>query len=159
MGSLPTPARRGGLKMADRQGQRSRFGRALLVLPLLGLLAAVLPTTPATALPRPDLQFATGDWPYSVAVGDLNGDAKPDLATADWGSATVSVLLGNGDGTFQAKVAYVTGYGPRSVAIGDLNGDAKPDLATADSDSNAVSILLGKGDGTFKAKVDYPAGD
>ena len=84
-----------------------------------------------------------------MAIGDLNGDGRPDLAAANYAANTVSVLLGNGDGTFGAKTDFATGTSPRSVAIGDLNGDGKPDLAVANSGSNTVSVLLGNGDGTF----------
>ena len=79
------------------------------------------------------LDYATGPGPYSVAIGDLNGDGKPDLATANDGDNTVSVLVNKGDGSFQARVDYATGVEPSSVAIGDLNGDGKPDLVTANS--------------------------
>src|SRR5437879_6529689 len=97
-----------------------------------GLLLEVgLATTPprAVAAPlfaAPFLSFDTGSVPYSVAIGDLNGDGKPDLATANGGSNTVSVLLGNGDGSFGVRTDYGTGSNPYSVAIGDLNGDGKP---------------------------------
>ena len=78
--------------------------------------------------------------PLSVAIGDLNGDGKPDLATANYGGWSVSVLPNQGDGTFQAKLDYyATGSSPRSIAIADLNGDRKPDLAT-----NGVSVLLNR---------------
>ena len=70
----------------------------------------------------------------------------------------MSVLLGNGDGTFGAKTDFGTGSNPHSVAIGDLNGDGKPDLAVANSASNTVSVLLGNGDGTFGAKTDFATG-
>src|SRR5260370_19627352 len=64
--------------------------------------------------------YAAGSAPFepvSVAVGDFNGDGKPDLAAANSSSNNVSVLLGNGDGTFQAAVHYAVGSGPRSVAV------------------------------------------
>jgi hypothetical protein len=97
-----------------------------------------------------------------VAVGDFNGDGKPDLAVANSSSNNVGVLLGNGDGTFQAAVHYAVGSGPRSVAVGDFNGDGKPDLAVANSDFisgiGSISVLLGNGDGTFQAAVNYAAG-
>jgi hypothetical protein len=92
------------------------------------------------------------------AIGDLNGDSRPDLAVANDGANTVSVLLGNGNGTFGAKVDYGTGIIPRSVAIGDVNGDTRPDLAVANASSGTVSVLLGNGNGTFGAKVDYGTG-
>jgi hypothetical protein len=109
---------------------------------------------------RPRLDYATGSRPWSVAIGDLNGDGKLDLATANtYPSDSVSVLLNKGDGSFQAKVDYATGRGsPYSVAIGDLNGDGKPDLATANTYAGTVSVLLNRGDGSFQAKVDYAIG-
>src|SRR2546422_7828406 len=77
------------------------------------------------------LDFATGSGPVSVAIGDLNGDGKPDLAVANINSATVSVLLGNGAGGFGAKTDFTTGPNPPSVALGALDGDCQPQLARA----------------------------
>jgi len=99
----------------------------------------------------------------SVAVGDFNGDGKLDLAVANIslgnpGPISVSVLLGNGDGTFQPAVNYSAGSYPSSVTVADFNGDGKLDLAVANNGSNNVSILLGNGDGTFQPAVDYSAG-
>src|SRR5207248_320280 len=70
----------------------------------------------------------------------------------------VSILLGNGDGTFAAAVNYGAGTTPQSVAIGDFNGDGKADLAVANINSNNVSILLGNGNGTFAVAVNYVVG-
>ena len=66
-----------------------------------------------------------------MAVGDVNGDGKPDLVVANCNSDTVSVLLGNGNGTFQAQQTFSTGFDPVSVAVGDVNGDGIPDLVVA----------------------------
>jgi PPE-repeat protein len=93
-----------------------------------------------------------------VALGDLNGDTKPDLAVVDEGANTISVLLNNGNGTFGTNQDFWTGITPRSVAIGDLNGDTRPDLVVANGTSNAVSVLLGDGHGGFTVKQDYGAG-
>ena len=100
---------------------------------------------------------AVGIHPLSVAVGDFNGDGILDLAVANGTSNTVSVLLGNGEGTFQPAVNYPAGSGPISVAVGDFNDDGKPDLAVADS-GGGVSVLLGNGNGTFQKAGNYPAG-
>jgi VCBS repeat protein len=90
-----------------------------------------------------------------VAVGDFNGDGKPDLAVTGENSSDVSILLGNGDGTFQAPVSYAAGTTPLFVAVGDFNGDGKPDLVVANLESNQVSILLGDGGGTFQSPASY----
>jgi hypothetical protein len=88
------------------------------------------------------LDYATGRHPEDVAIGDLNGDGKPDLATANYFANSISVLLNRGDGRFEARLDYATGNAPWSVAIGDLNGDGKSDLATANPDAYSVSELL-----------------
>ena len=100
-----------------------------------------------------------GDNPCSVTTGDFNGDGKTDLATANAVSKNISVLLGNGDGTFAAAVNYAAGDDPSSVTTGDFNGDGKTDLAAANSDSDNISVLLGNGNGTFAVAVNYAAGD
>jgi hypothetical protein len=91
-------------------------------------------------------------------VGDFNGDAKPDLAVANENPSNVSILLGNGNGTFQAAANFGVGSQPTSVVVGDFNGDGTLDLAVGNEASTNVSILLGKGDGTFLAPDNYGAG-
>jgi hypothetical protein len=91
-----------------------------------------------------------------VAVGDFNGDGRLDLAVTNYDSKNVSVLLGNGDGTFGDARNSPTGSGPRSVTVGDFNGDGIPDLAIANN--AGVSVLLGNGDGTFQAPRSFDAG-
>ena len=67
-----------------------------------------------------------------MALADFNGDGKPDIVVANcMYSDTVSVLLGNGNGTFQAQQTFATGDQPSSVAVGDVNGDGKPDIVVA----------------------------
>jgi Metallo-peptidase family M12/FG-GAP-like repeat/FG-GAP repeat len=107
---------------------------------------------------QPAVNYPVGSGAYSVAVGDFNGDTKPDLAVANNNSNDVSVLLGNGDGSFQPAVSHPAGSGPSSVAAGDFNGDGKPDLAVANNVSNDLSVLLGNGDGSFQPAVNHPVG-
>ena len=104
--------------------------------------------------------FPTGRAASFVAIGDLNRDGKPDLATANYGSDSVSVLLGNGDGTFAEKTDFEVARAPQSVAIVDLNypPDGNPDLVVANQGADSVSVLLGNGDGTFEAKMDFATG-
>jgi len=106
-----------------------------------------------------------GDYAFSVAVADVNGDGKLDLLVANFcGNTTCStpgplgVLLGNGDGTFQPVIAYSLG-GPAlgQIKLADVNGDGKLDIVTTSGSTNAM-VLLGNGDGTFQAPVFYGTG-
>src|SRR6202022_4300079 len=94
--------------------------------------------------------FPVGNTPVSVAVAEFNGDGWLDLALANWGTNDISVLMGNGDGTFQIARTFAVGSLPFSIAVGDFNGDGFPDLAVANSGSNSASVLLNNGDGTFQ---------
>jgi hypothetical protein len=112
---------------------------------------------------QPARNFSAGSGPYSVAVGDFDGDGRLDLAVTDGGDNSgngqgVSVLLGNGDGSFQPPRTFSAGIAPSSVAVGDFDGDGRLDLAVANVGSNNVSVLLGNGDGTFRPAVNYAAG-
>jgi hypothetical protein len=102
-----------------------------------------------------DVATAPGVW-QSIAIADLNGDGKPDIAVTA-ADGNVSVLLGNGDGTFQPYVTHSTGATSTNyLAVGDVNGDGKLDIVAGNSfPSPSVSVLLGKGDGTFLDPVDY----
>ena len=121
---------------------------ASLVAPVSQLSTSALGSlTPS--FPRTD--FPVGHSPRAVAVGDFNGDGKLDMAVADEGDNTVSILLGNGDGTFQSQSTFPTGVAPDAIVAGDFNGDGKLDLGVANFTDNTISILLGNGDGTFTA--------
>jgi hypothetical protein len=123
-----------------------------LTLSAAALLAASAPSFAGTK------NYATGGAPRSIAIGDVTGDGKPDLATANGDANTVSVLANSGDGNFRARRDYQTGRGAGSVAIGDLNGDGKPDLATANIEANSVSVLANGDDGSFGSRRDYRTG-
>ncbi len=112
-------------------------------------------TNPTTSVSFSNDFYAVGVSPISVAVGDFNGDGKLDLAVGNANGGTVSVLLGNGEGTFQPAVNYAA-TSPESVAVGDFNGDGKLDLAVAGF--STLSVLLGNGDGTFQPAVSYTVG-
>lgn len=102
--------------------------------------------------------YAAGDGPRSIFCGDLNGDLYPDLAVANQNSDNVSILLNNGDSTFQNPVNYPAGDGPYSVSIADLDEDGHLDLAVANQNSHNASVLINKGDGTFYDAVNYAVG-
>ncbi len=125
--------------------------------------------TVSILLGKPDGTFAAKvDYdvafgPNQLVVGDFDGDHKLDLAvtasTSDRGGGAVSLLLGNGDGTFQSAVSYGTGNDPFAVVAADFNHDGSLDLAFINGDVNRVSVLLGNGNGTFPSHTDYRCGN
>ena len=101
----------------------------------------------------PQSTSAAGLDPHAIAVADLNGDGSPDVAVPDFWASIVSVLLSNGNGTFQAARTVAVGDTPSDVAIADVNNDGKPDLIVTNKLQNTVSVLLGNGDGTFQPQA------
>jgi hypothetical protein len=99
-----------------------------------------------------------GTAPSAIVVEDLNADSRLDLVTVNYGSSNTSVLLGNGDGTFQAARVFAAGPNNWAIAKGDFNRDGRIDLATADFGVSSTSILIGNGDGTFRPPATFPAG-
>ena len=106
---------------------------------------------------RAKVDYATGDGPWSMAVGDVDHDGNVDVVTGNYFASTASVLLGNGDGTFKAKNDYTTGTGtnPESLRMGDVNGDGYLDIFTANASTNNVSILINRRNGTFRAPATF----
>jgi hypothetical protein len=86
----------------------------------------------------------TGSSPHVVAVVDVNGDSKPDIIVANYGTNNVGVLLNSGNGTFTAPMTYATGTGssPNGLAVVDVNRDGKPDIIVANEGTNNVGVLL-----------------
>jgi FG-GAP-like repeat/FG-GAP repeat len=105
--------------------------------------------------------WSTGSstWPWAVAVRDVDGDGRPDLAAADYHTSTVSILLNAGGGTFAPPTQYASGSHPVAVAAVDLDSDGKRDIVTADLHGDSVSVLLNRGRGLFAAPRTYPVGE
>jgi uncharacterized repeat protein (TIGR01451 family) len=94
----------------------------------------------------------------AMAVGDFNGDSRLDFVTICGDCNSITIYLGNGDGTFRTGATYTVDSDPGSVTVGDFNGDGRMDLALANYYSNNIAILLGNGDGTFQPPTYYPVG-
>jgi Bacterial Ig-like domain (group 3)/FG-GAP-like repeat/FG-GAP repeat len=142
----------------------------LIVVNAVGLVSVLLGNGDGTFQPAQLFNTAGSD-PISLAIADVNGDGKPDAIVTRGNSAcsgaygSIDVLLGNGDGTFQAAQTYTSGgCGSDSIAVADVNGDGRLDLVVGnlcsfDSCEGLVSVLLGNGDGTFQAAQNYVSGN
>jgi hypothetical protein len=116
--------------------------------------------TPSVSYGSP-VDFSVGSFPKSVAVGDLNGDGKMDMAVANNGGNTISILLGTETGTFGSANNFTVASNPIALSIADLNLDGIPDLAVANNGNgsgNTVSVLLGDGAGAFGPASSFTVG-
>jgi hypothetical protein len=121
-------------------------------------------------------EYPTGDFPKFIISADLRSSGVMDVITANYHGASISVLLGNGNGTFQSQTSYPVGQFPTGLAVGDLNGDGILDIVVANAidptgrqgggplstpcpscQADAVSVLIGKGDGTFQPATFWTA--
>jgi hypothetical protein len=140
------------METASSKGVSSMLGRDKQFAITVLLLSVIVdrPSAFAVEFSSP-VSYSVGTFPYDIVTADFNEDGKLDLAVANSGGTNISVLLGNGDGTFESAVNYDAGApNPAFLAKGDFNNDGKTDLAAA-STSDMVSILLGNGDGSFQA--------
>lgn len=103
--------------------------------------------------------YTAGTQPHFVAIGDLNNDGNPDLVSANYASNSVSVLLGNSNGTFQTAQNYTAGSFPIAVAVADLNNDGNLDVVVANNNNNQpggnLMVMFGNGNGTLQTPVTY----
>ena len=93
---------------------------------------------------RSAVSYGTGNDPFAVVAADFNHDGSLDLAFINGDVNRVSVLLGNGDGTFPSHTDYRCGNAPIAVAVGDFNGDGWLDIVVVNSGDNTISIFLGR---------------
>jgi hypothetical protein len=107
----------------------------------------------------PSVCYQVGIAPRCLVSADFNNDGKLDIATSDWGGASASVILGNGDGTFNAPTTYSVGATPQRICTADFNSDGILDLVTANFSSNNLSILFGMGNGSFNQANSIAVGD
>ena len=135
-------------------------GKLDLAIADTGNLVAVLLGNGDATFQAP-LTFAVGQFPAGIAAGDFNGDGRLDLAVTDGGSSqsqhgnTVAVLLGTGNGQFQAASFVPVAAGPIGIAVADLNHDSKLDITATNSATDQVSVLLGKGNGSFQTPATF----
>jgi hypothetical protein len=110
----------------------------------------------------PGVEYPLAELGRSVAVADLNGDDKLDLAATEYGPpggpGAITIFFGDGDGAFGAPQSHVVGRVPYSIVAGDVDGNGTVDLATANNNSADMSVLIGDGTGVFAPTVDYDAG-
>jgi len=102
---------------------------------------------------------ATGKGPAGIAITDFNRDGRQDLAVSNQSDNTVSILLGNGDGTFGTHTDFAAGSGPVGIVAADFTGNGNPDVVVADNGGNQLSLLIGNGDNTFTSPIAIPSGN
>ncbi|BBI30845.1 FG-GAP-like repeat-containing protein [Cohnella abietis] len=134
--------------------QKSLFIKVALVIVLLFTIQKPFQTYAAPF--KSATSYSAGTSTTDVTSADFNKDGHLDVASASLSSSSISVLLGNGDGTFGSEVTYNAGGQAIAITNADFNGDGHIDLATANWSSHSVSILLGNGDGTFANALVIP---
>lgn len=116
---------------------------------------------PVASVPRfrSAVKLDVGANPFRLVAADLNADRRPDLATVDWTSSTVSVLFGKEDGSFGRRIRYRTARRPAGITARDVNGDGDRDLVSASTGRvGSISVFLNRGSGRFRRAGTYAAG-
>lgn len=126
-----------------RRGRTAVLGALVAVTALAGCFEEDPDPNPSVRLFHAMYAYPTEAKPFAVAVADLNGDTRLDIATANREANSVSVLLAKEGGGFDAAVSYPVGETPRALAVADLDGDTLPDLIAANNASDDLSVLLG----------------
>ena len=135
-----------------------RFSVGFLLLMVVSQSQSLLAqsaTSPAAQYFFNQASFPTGQFPHGMAIADMNGDGRADVVVANTDGPSVSVLLGQTDGTLGSKTDFPLQDSPLVLVAGDFNGDGKIDVAV--TAGNGVEVLLGNGDGTLGAPVTYPS--
>ncbi|CAF1299965.1 unnamed protein product [Rotaria sordida] len=105
------------------------------------------------------MTYLTGSTPQFVAVGDFNNDTLLDIVTANYGSSSVSILVGYGNGSFASQMTYLTDFIPQSVTVGDFNNDTRSDIVVASLDGHNICILLCYDSGALANESTFASGD
>jgi hypothetical protein len=104
--------------------------------------------------------FPVGTSPLSIVVGDFNKDGKPDIATGNYGSNNISILLGTGTGSFDTATNFNIGFSPETLELGDFNNDGNLDIVSGSNNRVlGVTILLGNGKGSFGTPTSFDTGE
>jgi hypothetical protein len=130
--------------------------RCSVLLATVALLLTVSPRAVAQFETRGDFVVSGPAAPYSLAVGDFNGDGILDIAAVLEPPGTVDILIGNGDGTFRQGSTYLVGTSPQYPVAASLRHNGILDLILSDLSNDNVWVMLGKGDGTFQPPVAFP---
>lgn len=139
---------------------KTAFSYGLSILAIFGIILISANSLYSEVLFGSAVNYDAGGLPHYIYASDLDNDGYNDVIVANYDSDNISILMNNGDGTFQSQINYAVVSSPISVFSADIDGDGDNDIAVAgyESGPNNVSILLNTGDGSFQAPVKYSTG-